>query len=94
MNPGTLFAFNSSDFVNPWPYENWADFIAVACDARSPERMFVIARPSDVEDGVGNVSKIQDGLERCGIEFPAQFDVAATKGSGDSAIEIWEFRGE
>lgn len=94
-SPGALLVFNNSGFASPWitPFGPVSTVsIGHACIqlGRQPSSFFVI-QDGDIEFKSRFQQSIQTQLGQCGIRFPSDFKVVASRPSAisDSTTVIW-----
>ena len=75
--PGALFAFNNSDYANPWMDQMWPaafESLRVACTDDPPDDLFVI-QPASMGLDHPSTAGTAASLAQCGITFPDDFRV-------------------
>lgn len=90
---GALYAFNHSGYANPWLGIEWPtafNSLRLACTMHPPTDLFVL-QPGMSTEHAPSTSGVAKNLAACGIDFPKDFRVVATRVSGDPwfAMTIW-----
>jgi hypothetical protein len=88
--PGALLAFNASGWSAIWPGPAWASSITQSCSVTRPSDLFVLQAASSTKDSDG-YRRLVEGLEGCGMDFPADFEVVENHPSEDltQSVQIW-----
>lgn len=88
--PGALLAFNASGWTAVWPGPSWSTSIAQSCANAAPDDLFVLQAATETTGTAGH-DRLVEGLQSCGLDFPADFSVVDWYPSGDPAhdIRIW-----
>lgn len=91
--PGALLAFNASSWTAMWPGPDWAASIALTCSEARPTELIVL-QSHDQVDGMPEHDRLVAGLQSCGIDFPADFEVVDRFPSRDPQLDvtIWSLR--
>jgi hypothetical protein len=92
-SPGALLAFNASGWSAIWPGRAWASSIAQSCADDEPDDLFVLQAASEVP-GSSAHDRLVAGLEACGIDFPADFELVDRHSSDEPVqdVSVWRLR--
>ena len=95
-SPGALFVFNHSGYANPWLREQAPVSVAslrVACAGHPPADLFVL-QPGTQPDRAPSTRGLAQSLAACGVSFPRDFRVVASRVSADPrlALTIWRLK--
>ncbi|MDO8108497.1 hypothetical protein Q6348_14970 [Isoptericola sp. b441] len=92
-SPGALYAFNHSGYANP-RIESYlpvsVSSVRSACRKGPPKDLFVLQPGTAVSDGPSTVG-VAAALAECGIDFPGDFALAASREAPEPAFDmrIW-----
>ncbi|MBC7560529.1 MAG: hypothetical protein H7270_14545 [Dermatophilaceae bacterium] len=101
-SPGALFAFNHNGYATPWlghgNLPSGFRSLRLACATHPPDDLFVL-EPGPVggrasTDGAAVNPGVAKSLATCGISFPGDFRVAASRPDADPAhaMTIWRLK--
>lgn len=93
---GALYAFNHSGYANPWLGRDWPaafNSLRLACTEKPPADLLVL-QPGTATERASSTVGVTRNLAACGISFPGDFQVVATRKSADPslAMTIWRLR--
>jgi hypothetical protein len=94
---GALFLFNHSGYASPWVGSSQPaayNSLVTSCTTDPPAGFFVL-QPGSAQVNARSLPRLKRGLAKCGISFPGDFRVVATRVSvqlPERAMVVWQLK--